>query len=207
MQALTSEWSIVLVGSWNVAILNPNWLATEIYAQEQVHVDVMIAGMNPAIRVRHGRTIITPHSDRVTISCTEATGDAIAEAEQVAVTLLRKLPVTPLAAIGANFAFTVADPPEALTKVFNFNDRQALVSAEASVISADVVRKMSIKDQIANLRLQQVEDGTMNIYLNFHTDVLSSNEAVAAIDNKSKDFLTLSLQTMGALYGVEMDAA
>ena len=52
MKPLLADWSIVLVGSWNIAILNPEWLGENVFKEAQFGAEILLVdGVRPQLRI------------------------------------------------------------------------------------------------------------------------------------------------------------
>jgi hypothetical protein len=102
--------SCVVVGTFNIHILHPQWLARRGIIQQGLEIGVETNLTRPGIRLRfpeHGALwSISP--DRLVIE----TDDAVFDCGQLAAHVLRILPETPVFGLGNNL-HCVADPGEA----------------------------------------------------------------------------------------------
>src|SRR5689334_6777240 len=113
------DWSVIVIGHWNRAILTPSGIARRLLGlpeQTPVEVEIALDAFLP-YRVRHGIVTVTAGSDRLHIQPVRFNYDALAESMRVASEALRTLPETPVFAAGFNVNFKTEDYVEALTAV------------------------------------------------------------------------------------------
>jgi hypothetical protein len=113
MRAVPDSWSIVIVGRWNVSILNPTWLGKHVFENPEVQVEFSLTpGSPPRFTSREIR--IVPQNAAVTVQAVQYTEAAMRRAEEVACKLLELLQHTPVSAVGVNFGFEEPSPDEAI---------------------------------------------------------------------------------------------
>ena len=205
MLPLASEWSIVIAGSWNLAILNPEWLAKKIFCKDEVEVELVLVGTRPTIRIRSGNVVFFPSSTRVSISCKEASAAALEEVEAVAVKVLKELPVTPLSGIGVNFAFRAEAPTEALLDCFNLNDGAKLSASGPQILSTGITRAFDDDGNRINYSMELGEDRSVTLKFNFHTPVSDGKEAISAIEKLSAVRLERAEKIIGEVYELSVE--
>lgn len=204
MKPVASDWTIVIVGNWNMAILNPDWVASEILEKEQVGIEALIGPGMPSYRYISDEFIIIPRPDRVTISSTLTTPASLNRVESLACTVLEKLPVTPISAIGVNFGYMEEEVIE-LAEIFAISDRMKIADAGLDVFESTIVRSMKFDEKMLNLRISQKEDGNIRIHLNYHKAVSSAEEASGYIRDKINDFRQHAENLLADVYNIELE--
>lgn len=181
MKPIENATSLVVVGAWNPAILQPDWLVHKVFdVPEGEKTDVLmqfapIPGAPPKFIIKD--LIILPASDRLTIAPTKCDADGLNAAEAAAEKLLRILIHTPVVAFGQNFEFEEANPGQDLLNEFNLNDHMAEdVSFEYDTISTEVVSSLDVGDRVLNFS-RMFHGGHVRFKFNFHYEVKTASEA------------------------------
>lgn len=214
MLALLNPPSIVLAGSWNPAILQPQWLSHRIFGipegnQIAVRMEFSpIPGLPP--RYSLGELTIAATYDNLTITPdNRENADAVSErklnlVEEKAQLILRELPHTPISAFGQNFEFVEDNPSKELLAVFELNDAFAeRANFTYSVQSITVKTSLQIDDHILNYS-RTFSNGQVVLQFNFHYEV---NSAIHAADHMQGAFAR-NYQLMSQLlinYGVSLE--
>ncbi|MCK5506162.1 MAG: hypothetical protein KAJ10_13440, partial [Thermodesulfovibrionia bacterium] len=156
------EATAVVVGAWNVAILNPRWIATEILKLPMSTAIPMELGVGPGISVRAkiADLFFVPASDRLIINPSREEEALFKLTDQAIENLFEVLPHTPIEAIGYNFLYSLDDDEDfaidvkfeasnydALFKKFNASAGQESVVQHSLVILDDsyVVLNLQMK--------------------------------------------------------------
>lgn len=203
MKILLSEWSHVIVGSWNLAILNPQWVGTELFGGEQIDVEMEIGAARPSIRYIIGDVTVIPSPERVAFMSRNATDSAVASAENAARKLLQALPVTPIRAIGVNFGFVVDDVEPSAAALFGADDRAHWEAAGHPVESVSISRVIPFGERQLRLSLAY-DDNQIIVKMNYHREC----DAVIAgslFKAKSVDLLRMSLDLLDDVYGFQLE--
>jgi hypothetical protein len=53
MRPVVSDWTTVVVGNWNLATLNPTWIAREVREVAEVEIEALIGPSIPDFRYSH----------------------------------------------------------------------------------------------------------------------------------------------------------
>jgi hypothetical protein len=204
MRPNSSEWTIVLVGSWNTAILNPEWLSKNVLDTEEIEIELAVLPAGPAIRYLTKTLLFNPATDRVVIAPRIPTEGALESAEQAATKLLSALPVTPLSACGVNFGYRVLEPSAEIALAFNISDSAKIAQRGWTVISTSITRTITYNNRVLNCRLSQNTDGSIDFRFNYHSSVNSAEAAEEAVAH-STSLMRHSLEFMQAVYGLELE--
>jgi hypothetical protein len=172
--------SIVLLGAWNPAILQPNWLVQRVFNKpddEEWPVEMEFSpmpGNPPRFRIRDITFI--PAYDRLTVFAKGWEDDDLTAAEDAAVRVLELLPHTPVRAAGQNFKFMVASQQEALS-MFNVDARLAqYLDFDYNLITTELRSRLQLEDRQLNLFRVRADDAVL-VQFNFHYPVADASEA------------------------------
>ncbi len=159
--------TVVLVGNWNPYILMPEWVAKHIFEVEKIVAEFLVG---PALFFRfrdHGAKIVTSQ-DRVTILADKTTEGSLREIGALARKLLRKLPYTPIGAVGVNHAFVESCAGDDLLRLFDFGDKEKL-PPEMPVEHVEVHRCLSGDGHKINIKISKdLSSEDVRFDFNFH---------------------------------------
>jgi hypothetical protein len=169
MPITPNDWSILVVGHWNRAILTPAGIVRRLFKMPEetpVQVEVALDAFLP-YRVRHNNVIVTPHSDRLHIQPAIHTYDAFAEAMKVARSGIDSLPETPMVAAGLNINFKATGqyPSLSAITVHAWDDR--LIENDFKIETRSIARALPWKGGHIKLTVAEDTDNTFNILMNY----------------------------------------
>lgn len=176
MPIASNDWSVVIVGRWNRAILTPAGIARRLFQLEPdtpVQVLVPIDTIAPP-QVKHERMTVVASSDRLVIQPEDCEYPQLARAMELGKRALQDLPETPLAAMGINVKYKVAQKVEALQIVTRKTEFDNRLSDQDLVISGrSITRTLNWREGRINLTIGEEQDGPFEILFNF--ELRSSN--------------------------------
>jgi hypothetical protein len=205
MKKVLEDRTIVVVGSWNLAILNPEWLTRNVFEADGAEMQIVISAGQPSLRYRHDSALLHPQQDKVVFSCLNGTDACSDNIETLAERLLAKLPVTPVSGIGINFGFIQEEVPENLADLFNTRDIAGFGQKDLLIREMTIARQVSFEDRELRLRLSITPENSLKVHLNFHKSVSTADEARGAIHGKSGLYKTASEDLLRDIYGLEME--
>jgi hypothetical protein len=205
MKNVLDDRTIVLVGSWNVAILNPDWVARELFGVDTVEAQILIAEGQTSLKYKVDNVSISPQPSRVIVASLATTDECLQQSECIAARLLERLPVTPVTAIGVNFGYVEEQIPENIAGIFNTHDIALFGQRKLQVKQVNLVRHLAYEDRELRFRLSKTEQNTLRIHLNYHKVVPSATEGKASILGKSVPFRAASEQLLRELYNLELE--
>ena len=104
-ESIITDWTIVILGRWNIAIFNPNWLKNnDIFVDPTVQIEIPMEPWLPK-RVTGDQIVLIPSENRLVISLIELDDNILNRMENVSVKLLSLLSHTPIVRTGMNFGF------------------------------------------------------------------------------------------------------
>ncbi|MBF0538798.1 MAG: hypothetical protein HQL03_11170 [Nitrospirae bacterium] len=175
MKIKPDSWTIVVVGSWNLATFTPEWLIENIFYDVDIQVEVAL-GYGLPFRFKstlQGFTIIPEHN-RVTLMVLKYDDLSLLRMEKAAYKLLDLLSYTPVTAIGFNFGFEDISLSQLPFK-YDFEDTTFFNSLGYLLTSQTINRRFIVDNNILNLSVTLKQD-TVGLDFNFHYDLNNAND-------------------------------
>ncbi|KAB2911413.1 MAG: hypothetical protein F9K29_22580 [Hyphomicrobiaceae bacterium] len=205
MRDVLQDRTIVLLGSWNMAILNPGWIAKELFEADGIEAEIAIAEGRTRLKYRHEDVSVNPQPSRVVVSALSVSDECLQRTEAAAARLLELLPITPVSAIGINFGYSQEQLPENIAKIFNTADVALIGQHGLAIKQSNLVRHLTFEDRELRLRLTITEDLSLRVHLNYHKAVAHANEARDAILEKAIVYRRKGEELLRAIYGLERE--
>ncbi len=202
MKRNLDNWSLVVVGHWNTAILSPDWLAKEVFRQEEVRIMYpVLGGGRPIFEAANIRVIAS--RERLEFRPTKDDPELLNRIETGARNVLNILPHTPVSAFGENFQYLVEDVPKELREVLSLADTDKIGKHGAV---SEVSLSRSIKLQGRHLNLTITESDKWRMDLNYHYSVPGDGQPGADAAKLMENTYTLNrdhgLQFLETIYGL-----
>ncbi|MEW6411407.1 MAG: hypothetical protein AB1483_02915 [Candidatus Zixiibacteriota bacterium] len=193
VEANLDNFTIVILGKWNVAIFNPRWLSEHVFDKPEINVEFPVQPSAP-FRITGDGVRIIPHSDRLILGATSDSDSNLEQMEGVACKLLSVLPHTPVSKIGINFGYESDREPERLLGLLSTLESNQLAGSGLKITGRVFGWSFECEDRILNLKCELNDH--VAIDFNFHSDIKDSQEAKARIEgkviqlkNKSRTFI------------------
>lgn len=206
MKPQLTNWTIVVAGSWNVAILNPDWFAQNVLNVPELMIELTVEGLQAKLKYLHDDLIVIPQTDRVIFGCRRPDQISLAACERAAINLLNRLPVTPVTAVGINIGYEEANPPKEVASLFNLQDDQKFSAQDFVFISRSITRSIAFEDRILNFKAQHTDGGSIILFANFHKEVQNTEQAREALREKPYELANKFRDLLNNLYTLEVDA-
>ena len=164
------EWDVVVVGSWNRAILTPAWIATRLFNVAEgnpVSVEVDLQALGPP-RVREAGLIVAVSGSKLFLATEASECESLVRAMGIARMAMQELPVTPLRGAGYNIKYRVETPPEALARALAAQLDDALVDEGYRVEGRGLYRRLLLGEGEVNLKVELDGEAACKLTLNFH---------------------------------------
>jgi hypothetical protein len=194
---------VVVTGAWNIAIFAPPWVRRHLLKPDAPLV-AQIGFFPASVGFTAGDVQLSITSQDLRATPTDDTRSALSSAEDLVVTVLKKLPETPIGVVGVNFAFTFDAPTPAVeARLADAADWKAFGRPVARVYT----RVVSVNDaERINVSLQEL-DGTFRLEFNHHVVVgKAAGEAVAVVRETVLAKLDLSKRLARDIYDLEQRA-
>jgi hypothetical protein len=200
MKAALDEWSLVVVGKWNVAILSPEWLAREVFKQAEINIMYPILGdIFPVFEANDMRVLARP--DRLIITPLKEDSALLDRIESAAINVLDILKHTPISAFGQNFHYVLDAPEESVASATAIPDAER-IDREGRVTAVSVKRSIDIDEHCLNLTI--VSGRQKKIELNYHYAVSDATAATTALRGTFAANFEHGLNLLRRVYELEL---
>ncbi len=171
------DWSVVINGSWNRAILTPAGITERLFKLKEttaIDVEVAINGIAPH-RVSYGGLRVRVSNTQIIIDLAECRFELLSKAMEAGRNVLESLPETPLIAAGFNIKYKIdhVDSPLAKKILSPFN---ALSDLDLEIESSTLEKQLSFDSGSLNIKGQITEPTEMLLFLNFHLESTDRHE-------------------------------
>lgn len=162
------DWSVVVAGRWNRAILTPAGIAKHLFGNPNAPIEVLIPiDVIAPPRVKHDGIVVVASSDTLQFIAEKCSFSAIAKARELAKRALDELPKTPIMAVGINTNFAIT---EALPEIANVVDSEwddELSEEDFAIAERETVRQLIWGDASINVRVASNAEG-QSVKINFN---------------------------------------
>ncbi|MBE7501909.1 MAG: hypothetical protein HS113_16750 [Verrucomicrobiales bacterium] len=173
-----TNWNVVVLGEWNVAIFTPEWIGKNVFGLAEgtpISVEVPINVRAPW-RIKHQNVAVMASTGRIEFSCDSPTYATLDVARGFARTSLTELPRTPVSAAGFNLRFQSGQTPPELAEAISGGVDEALADAAYRIAGRATRRSLEFQDGLINCEIAMDGDETARITLNFHRGSIDPEE-------------------------------
>ena len=182
MILIQDKLSIVLVGSFNPAILTPQWIARNalgVEAGENIQVQMIapVVGFGAMPQYSFNGITYTPSFQNVTFLLANLDVQGREHVATTIAAILEQLPHTPVVGLGFNFGFTVTTPTETLLNLLSPSGELAESFPDgATTVGRNWGNTLEWGNSIVSVQ-SQLDNEVVSVDVNFHHNVTSANEA------------------------------
>jgi hypothetical protein len=205
LEALRENFTIVVVGNWNVSIFNPGWVGKNIFDSKTVTLEVGIGPELPR-RLIVDDVIVIPQSSRLMVTPNKIDNTTLKRMEDAVCKILELLSHTPVSAVGVNFGFRIKPLAGSFSNIPALLAEE-LASEGLSIESHEIkwtVGHESTRKTILNLSVQIGTDEAL-IKFNFHSDTENTAKAIESIKDKVIGYRDKALSVLVNVFRVELE--
>jgi hypothetical protein len=189
MALVPNDWSVVVIGHWNRAILSPAGIAKRLFKlPEGTPVQVLVPlDVVAPYHVRHENVTVVPGSDRLVVQPARSTFANLVEAIAITRRALEDLPRTPVSAAGLNLRYKSDEAIQVLQDLTAspWDDR---IDAKGQVIhSRSIIRAIDWRDGKITTSVTQENSGACSVLLNFDFRSAESEKLVEWLNVSDAD--------------------
>lgn len=203
LKPIREDFTIVIIGKWNVSIFTPRWLSENIFDQKEVAVEFPLEPGLPR-RIIGEEVVLIPSSDRLALNVSSVNDENLRKMESKARLLLDILPHTPVAQIGTNIGYAVEDPDDDLFTHFPSIDSEKFADKKMIISSRFFAWTFNVDGQILNMKCN-LKDTSPTFHFNFHSNIQSPKEAIPLLDGKILGHRSFALSILKEIYNLQED--
>ena len=201
MTPQVDSWTIVLPGSWNPAIFQPNWIIGRLTETQELAVDLAFSGALSLPRFRFDAVHLRAEPGRLVLGMDAPSDASLTTIQDLAIRILRALPHTPIRGAGINFRFLERNPSQELIDLFGFNDTTSLADAGFVVRASSLKRNLRFDEsRQLNLTFELRSDGALSVDANFHGEVIDAAGAIRHLEGHVVELKTRILALLETSY-------
>ncbi|MHB1561822.1 MAG: hypothetical protein ACYC61_30600 [Isosphaeraceae bacterium] len=188
MFLVPGDWSVVILGAWNRAILTPSGISKRLFRLPegtQVEVMVPIDVMAP-FRVKHEDVSVSAAAESLVVIPAKSTFANLGRALEIANRAMDNLPETPVSAAGINLKYKSKQPVRELARLLQSPLDQSFSAQTIEVVSRTILRSVRWKQGEIRIAVSQEPDQAYSILLNVHME--------GDTTGKLKEWLSVSLE-------------
>lgn len=178
--------NVLILGAWNLAILNPAWMAKKIFEVQKISVNLEVGPTMIARYMSDAHNVkITTCEDKVILNPTSTDPDALEGSGSLAIRLMERLKETPIPAVGVNIGFDLnASEVERVKEAAATKDLEQFKNFGATVESSSIRHQLRINDSDVNTELALYSNGLGALTVNHHFNVSDASEATELLKNR-----------------------
>lgn len=164
------NWSVVVRGAWNRAILTPQWVARNVFGLPEntpIQIEVPM-DMHAPWRLKHNGVALVAGSPLLEAVAESPEYQTLDRARKYCLQAIRELPKTPFAAVGVNIRFAATETPEGVAHLVAARLDDVLADADCRIQSYYTRRTVDFRDGVINLEIGIGEGGQLDVVFNFH---------------------------------------
>jgi hypothetical protein len=169
MQLEPVDWSVVVIGRWNRAILTPAGIGQRLFrVEEGTPLEVLIAidALGPPI-VKHNGLTVVAGSDRLIVQPDALNRDGVAKSCEIARNAISSLPETPLSAVGINLKYRCEDYFDPIDNAFTTEIDTRATERGLNRIESQLQQSYNFESGRVNVIIAIGEDGKRSLAFNF----------------------------------------
>jgi hypothetical protein len=187
MRRIADQTTLIIVGAWNPAILNPAWVARNALGMApdaNFEVGVNFVAVDPTRQFRFSFSGIdfSPMPGALIFHLNPLAPADCERALTAAAAILRLLPHTPISGYGMNFAYSADDVSEQIAELFRGANLigNGFHHDEAQVVASGCSASVSLETRVFNIQAQ-LTGGQARFDVNVHASVNSAEAAAEAL--------------------------
>lgn len=201
-----SRCPLVIIGSWNQAIFTPPWVERNILVgPETVSVEFGFGPQGLVSQFHRGPIQFTSAPGRVSFVPNTADDSTFKGLEAAAMELLKRLPETPISALGINLGFDMPEHAEAVEALLTASDQDVLRERSIDVEAAFLKRRLQYAGRVFSLSVSREAGAAIRVDLNFHYNVGASSEAIERVEGAVLTARDVAVHVLEDLYGLRLE--
>ena len=194
---------VVITGMFNPAIFNPPWMAINLFGVpigETVNI-VVVEGLGSGGSTTFLRPVgVSVGPTRLELFSATNEAESFAKVEEIAKRIVEVLPHTPFGAVGTNFGFVDAEPPDQIEPLFATGEK---LEEQFPVNERTLKTKLAPDaDSVVNIERTLGDEGFF-LAINHHFPDLNPGNAEELLAGRVQQDYERAVELCKTLYGYE----
>lgn len=195
------DWSIIILGRWNQAILTPAGIAKYLFKvdPQTLEVAVPMDGISPyKVKCPDSAIVVMTENNLLRIDLSKTDYDTLCNAMKIGVNALKSLPETPVTAAGFNVKFHSPDCDSSQFSLVSSEIDDILSDHSNKILSRTINRSLEYKDGKLNIIIL-ISDNGFDVTFNFHRASKDMNDLVQWLEIPKEEIESKVIEILSVL--------
>ncbi len=195
--------TLVIAGSWNHAIINPDWISRFILPNTELKIEIPL-NVNGSFRISTDDLRIFTFDGKLNFSILKHEDSIYKKIGDLCIVIAEHLIHTPVTAFGVNYMFECSGN-EQIDELMSVNDSEKISENGFSIMNTTIRRELKYEEKLFNLGLTKSNDN-YSIDFNYHNKIGSLLEFKEKFESDNMIILkNESIEILRNLYNLEME--
>ena len=167
MLLIKSSLTVVLLGDWNKMYIQPNWVAENVYCQQEIELGVIGQGTDLSVTYRCDNILISPSQNQMMFTALNMDTTTIDRLVLCINNFLQKATTPVLTAYGFNCEFSETNSSQFADVLDTISDNSMIIGNGYEIKSTKISRTLIKGGKVLNLESSQNDDKTV-MHFNEH---------------------------------------
>jgi hypothetical protein len=182
----------VVVGAWNPAIIQPEWLRKEFPEVVPETIGIEIIGPSIGVRFDLGDFFLEPSSGRLVFSAKEINEKTLLSISELSNGIADRLQYTPISAAGSNFCFPLDSSERFYQDELDNDDQTQDLFGGVAIVSRSIQHTYSLENHNVNIFYDyKGNERVLRVNFEYLTPKLAMTEAASMLHSNFKTALEL----------------
>lgn len=205
MQLEPFDWSVVVIGRWNRAILTPAGIGKRLFKLEEgtpLEVLIAIDALGPPL-VKHDGLTVVAGSDRLIVQPDSLNSSRLEKACEIARNAVSSLPETPLSAIGINIKYKCDGYFEPIDNALAGDIDTRAAELDLERIECQLQKSYKFEAGRVNVMVAIGEDGKRTLGFNFELQNNKKDDHLVWLATPFTTFISLVTKISESLLQIQ----
>lgn len=167
MRINTESFAIVLIGDWNKLYTRPDWIAENVYKENEMEVGVEGVGADFSIAFKKNDVVIRPTQEKMVFSTLNLKDETLEKMCKALNNFVNEATSAISIRYGFNCQFTDEDRTNYYGMLDSISDTENLVAEGIRIIKTEISRVLEVDQRVVQLEFGE-NDGNVVVSLNEH---------------------------------------
>lgn len=158
---------IALIGDWNKFYIQPDWMATNVFVEEEIEIGVNGQGSDLTVSYRKNGVIISPSQNKIIFSIMNTDNETKLNLCRYLNNFIEKAYTPKLYAYGLNCCFTDENSYKFASIIDSISDTKMFIDNGYEIISTKISRTIKKNDRVLNVDFN-IDNNGLKVHFNEH---------------------------------------